>query len=93
MKKAIVTVVSLAVVLCAVLIYRAETVFQDWQVEPAPGLTEVGFDNEAAVQRFTRQLTAALNEQRSSIAEEGPPSYQPLRTVPAELRERLLQRI
>ena len=56
MKKAIVTVVSLAVVLCAVLIYRAETVFQDWQVEPAPGLTEVGFDNEAAVQRFSEAL-------------------------------------
>ncbi len=35
------------------------------------------------------QLTAALREQRSSIAEEGPPGYQPLRTVPAELRERL----
>ena len=35
------------------------------------------------------RLGAALGELRSSIAEEGPPSYEPQQKVPAELRERL----
>ena len=35
------------------------------------------------------ELGAVLGELRSSIAEEGPPSYAPQQKVPAELRERL----
>lgn len=35
------------------------------------------------------ELSAALRELRTSVAEDGPPNYEPHRTVPAELRERL----
>ena len=56
MKKAILAAVLLAAVLSAVLVYRAETVFQDRQVEPATGITEVEFDRETAVQRFSEAL-------------------------------------
>lgn len=45
------------VLLAAVLVIRAETVFEDRQPAPAEGLTAVSFDEGAAVARFARSLT------------------------------------
>jgi arylsulfatase A-like enzyme len=50
-----------------------------------------GESRNLAKQRSERvaQLEVALGELRSSVADEGPPSFEPQQTVPAELRERL----
>jgi len=57
MKKFLATSLAIVVLLAAVTAYRAATVFEDRQAEPASGYTEVRIDRQAAVQRFARALT------------------------------------
>lgn len=57
MKKAFLGILLLVVVLAAVLVYRAQTVFQDQQLEPASGLSEVELDEQLAIRRFAQALT------------------------------------
>ena len=45
------------VILAAVLAYRAATVFEDRQLEPTTGITDVELDAELATRRFSRALT------------------------------------
>ena len=57
MKKFLGTLLLCVVVLAAVMVYRAVTVFEDRQPEPASGYGEVRIDESAAVQRFATSLT------------------------------------
>lgn len=56
MKKSISIIVGAAAVLLAVLVYRAETVFQDRQVEPAGGFEPVDIDHLSALDHFSNAL-------------------------------------
>jgi len=56
LKKTIITIVIAVGVLCAVLVYRAETTFLDRQVVPAEGITEIEIDETSAVGHFARAL-------------------------------------
>jgi carboxypeptidase PM20D1 len=56
-KKLFAALALILVVLAAVMLYRATTVFQDNQPEPAAGFTPVRIDQKSAVQRFSRALT------------------------------------
>jgi carboxypeptidase PM20D1 len=57
MKNALISIFLLIVVVGAILVYRAQTVFQDHQLEPAAGLTDVRLDEQLAIERFSRSLT------------------------------------
>jgi carboxypeptidase PM20D1 len=57
LKKTIVSFVLVAIALIAVLTFRAGTVFQDRQVEPAAGITNVSLDEAGAIRRFSAALT------------------------------------
>lgn len=57
MKKTFITALTGFVVLAAILLYRAETVFKDRQAEPANGYVAATFDEQAAVERFAKSLT------------------------------------
>jgi carboxypeptidase PM20D1 len=56
-KKAFSTILGVTVILAAILLYRAETVFKDRQAEPATDYIDVAFDDEGAVQHFAQALT------------------------------------
>lgn len=56
MKKALFTILILFIVVLAVLFYRAETTFQDMQLEPATGITAVAIDENRAIARFSGAL-------------------------------------
>jgi carboxypeptidase PM20D1 len=56
-KKLLAALTVLVVVLLAVMLYRAATVFEDRQLEPALGYTDLQIDKAAAVQRFAEALT------------------------------------
>ena len=56
MKKILSIGVIVVVVISAVLVYRAETIFRDQQVEPASGITQVGVDATNALQHFSDAL-------------------------------------
>ena len=56
MKKIIAVIVIAVIVLCGVLVYRAETTFQDRQPAPAEGITGVAIDEARAVGRFSGAL-------------------------------------
>ena len=57
MKKTIVSIVFVVVALLAVLVFRAGTVFQDRQVDPAAGITDISLDETGAIRRFSKALT------------------------------------
>ena len=57
MKKTLLTLLVVLIVLVAVLVFRAESVFQDRQLEPASGISAVDINEERAIQRFARSLT------------------------------------
>lgn len=57
MKKLILGLLVVIIVTAAILVYRAETTFHDWQLEPATGIDEINLDQRGAVQRFSRALT------------------------------------
>lgn len=57
MKKTFGVIALAALVLLALMLYRANTVFQGQQIAAATGLTEVRLDQEAAIQRFSQALT------------------------------------
>lgn len=59
MKKFLISVFIIALVITAIAVYRAATVFQDHQVEPAAGLTAVEIDERQATRRFSTALTFA----------------------------------
>jgi carboxypeptidase PM20D1 len=56
-RKLLAVLALVVIVLPAVMLYRAATLFEDRQLEPAAGYTELKVDAEAAVQRFARALT------------------------------------
>lgn len=56
MKKFIVSILVVVIILFAVLVYRAETQFQNHQLEPASGITDVAIDKAGALQRFSDAL-------------------------------------
>ncbi|HET6593894.1 MAG TPA: hypothetical protein VFG48_13315, partial [Xanthomonadales bacterium] len=57
MKKLLAALLLVLAVLAAVMLYRAATVFEDSQPEPAGGFTAVRIDQQSAVGRFSRALT------------------------------------
>lgn len=57
MKKFIFSLLVIIVILGAILVYRANTVFEDRQFEPAAGLVEVAVDEQQAIRRFSEALT------------------------------------
>jgi carboxypeptidase PM20D1 len=57
MKRKVLTACAFLVVLAAVLVYRAETVFEDRQVEPAAIEPRITFDEAGAVRRLARAVT------------------------------------
>ena len=57
MKKPLISIFLLIAVVGAILVYRAQTVFQDHQLEPAAGLTAVRLDEQLVIERFSRSLT------------------------------------
>lgn len=57
MKKIIIRLFIVLVVLGGILIFRANTVFKDQQLEPATGLSEVAVDGQQAIRRFSQALT------------------------------------
>ena len=57
MKRIISYLLIAAALLIAVLAFRAATVFEDRQLEPAAGITPVNLDVEEAVRRFATALT------------------------------------
>ncbi len=57
MKKIIIRFFYIVVAFIAILVFRANTVFLDQQLEPATGITEIAVDEQLAVQRFSKALT------------------------------------
>jgi len=57
MKKALLVILVIVIVITAVLVYRAGSVFHDEQLEPATGITEINIDEQLATQHFSRALT------------------------------------
>ncbi|MBT8060273.1 MAG: M20/M25/M40 family metallo-hydrolase, partial [Gammaproteobacteria bacterium] len=57
MKRIAYTLILAAVVIVAVLVVRANTVFHENQTEPAPGLAAPALDESLALERFARALT------------------------------------
>jgi len=57
MKKLLIAVFLAVVVIGAVLVFRAGTVFTDQQLPPAIGIDELNLDPAAAVERFANALT------------------------------------
>ncbi|NNJ64290.1 MAG: M20/M25/M40 family metallo-hydrolase [Xanthomonadales bacterium] len=57
MKRIAYTLILAAVVIVAVLVVRANTVFHENQPEPAPGLAAPALDESLALERFARALT------------------------------------
>ena len=57
MKKIITRFFYIIVALAAILVFRANTVFQDQQLEPASGITAIAVDEQQALQRFSKALT------------------------------------
>ena len=57
MKKVLVVITLTIVVLLAIVSYRASTEFQDRQVDPLSGITEIKLDNAGAIGRFSKALT------------------------------------
>lgn len=56
-RKLVTALVVTALVLFAIMAWRAETVFEDQRPEPATDFSAIGIDKAAAVQRFARALT------------------------------------
>lgn len=50
-----ITVVVVLVLLSGVLVYRATSLFQDLQVEPAIGITEIQVDKTRSLQHFSNE--------------------------------------
>lgn len=57
MKKTVAALVVAVITLLAAVVWRAATVFEDQQPEPAAGYTEVDLDQAAAVRHFAQALT------------------------------------
>ena len=57
MKKALLVTLVAVIVIAAVLVYRAGSVFHDEQLEPATGITEIDIDEQLATRHFSRALT------------------------------------
>jgi carboxypeptidase PM20D1 len=57
LKKSIAALIVVALVVSAVMLYRATTVFEDRQLEPAPAYTAIRIEQQASVQRFAQALT------------------------------------
>lgn len=57
MKKTLSVLLALVVIVSAVMAFRASSVFENTQPEPAAGFTEIALDQDRAVQRFARALT------------------------------------
>ena len=57
MKKALLVILVAVIVIAAVLVYRAGSVFHDEQLEPATGITEIDIDEQLATRHFSRALT------------------------------------
>ena len=57
MKKALATLLFIVIVAAAAMGFRAFTVFEDHQPEPAGNYAEIRIDEEASVQRFAEALT------------------------------------
>jgi carboxypeptidase PM20D1 len=57
MKKLFVVLIIILIAVCAVMVYRAATVFDDRQPEPAAGYTAIRIDQQAALRRFAHALT------------------------------------
>lgn len=57
MKKSILILFFVFVVLAAILVFRAESVFHDQQLAPATGMTDISVDEPLAVWRFSQALT------------------------------------
>jgi carboxypeptidase PM20D1 len=57
MMKTLSALLAAAVLVFAVMVYRAGSVFENTQPEPAGDFTEIKVDEERAVQRFARALT------------------------------------
>jgi len=74
-KKLFATLVIIVIVLAVVTGYRAATVFEDRQIEPAAAYTPIGIDEDDAVQRFSQALTfqTVSHDDRSRfVRAEGP---------------------
>ena len=56
MKKALLIILITVIVISAILVYRAGTVFHDEQLEPATGITEISIDEQLATQHFSQAL-------------------------------------
>jgi carboxypeptidase PM20D1 len=57
MRKIVLGLLLLFIALAAILVYRADTVFQDRQLEPATGITSIDINQQLAMQRFSQALT------------------------------------
>lgn len=57
MKKSFLILFFAFVALAAILVFRANSVFHDHQLEPASGMTEISVDEPLAVRRFSEALT------------------------------------
>lgn len=57
MKKPLLAIFVTTLIILGVLVFRAGSVFQDQQLEPAAGITEINLDQELATRRFSRALT------------------------------------
>lgn len=57
MKKAIFSLFVFVLVILTIVLFRATTVFQYRQAEPASGISAIDLDEEQAVRRFSRALT------------------------------------
>jgi carboxypeptidase PM20D1 len=57
MKKLFLGLPTIALLITAILVFRATNTFHDQQLEPATGIGEIDLDEAAAVQRFSRALT------------------------------------
>jgi carboxypeptidase PM20D1 len=57
MKKFILSLLALLVVLAAILVYRAGSVFHDRQIEPSGEIASIDINQRLAMQRFSEALT------------------------------------
>lgn len=57
MKKLFTAIAFLLIALIAVVSFRTATVYEDHQLEPSSGITEISLDGPAAIRRFSTALT------------------------------------
>lgn len=57
MKKTLSALLAAAILVFGVMVYRAESVFENTQPEPDAGFTAIAIDEDRAVERFARALT------------------------------------